>query len=305
MRRLVISAMSDLSVEYRGLGLIDHGRTRGFGSRSGQRPLPWQRPTAQAARPSAQVARPSRSFGCGGRQHREKPGLDEAGRLAGVDGHVALGVPAPLVAGARVTDRVFGVAVIDGLGAEQLALRRDRAAAAVGRVTEGGHRDDVVGVLGRQRTAPADAADGNPGDDVDHRRALRVSAEHLRGVRALVGHVFDVLDGVVGTVTAVQLQQAGLVVDRVGVDVLAGVLAQVVGKGLADVAQSGRFVGTAGEGQGNVRAVVGAGRRDGGRNGGRGDQQDAGGQQRGGAQRRASGSRVTSDPSWPAGTPNG
>ena len=82
------------------------------------------------------------------------------------------------------------------------------------------------------------------------------------------------LDGVVGAVAAVQLQQAGLVVDRVGVDVLAGALAQVVGKGLADVSQPGRLVGAAGEGQGDVRAVVGAGRRDGVRNGGRRDQQN-------------------------------
>src|SRR4029077_3837487 len=134
------------------------------------------------------------------------------------------------------------------------------------------------------RTAPADAADGNPGDDVDHRRALRVPAEHLRGVRALVGHVFDVLDGVVGTVTAVQLQQARLVVDRVGVDVLSGVLAQVVGEGLPNASQTGRLVGAAGEGQRHVRAVVAAGRRDGARNGAGGNQQNAGGQQRRGAQ---------------------
>ena len=58
----------------------------------------------------------------------------------------------------------------------------------------------------------------------------------------------------------------------------------VVGEGLADVSQTGRFVGAAGEGQRDVRAVVGAGRRDGARNGAGRDQQDTGGQQRGGAQ---------------------
>ena len=52
---------------------------------------------------------------------------------------------------------------------------------------------------------------------------------------------------------------------------------------LADVAQAGRLVGAAGEGQRDVRAIVGAGRRYDVRNGGRSDQQNAGGQQRGSA----------------------
>src|SRR6516164_1362258 len=160
MRRCEISAVSCPSVKYRGLGLIDHGRSWGYGPR--RRPLPGERPRWHT---HGSWWHAQRAFGRPRGEHREKPGLDEAGRLVGVDGHIALGVPAPLVAGARVTDRVFGVAVIDGLGGEQLALLRYRPAAAVGRVAEGGHRDDVVRVLGRERGAPADAADGNPGDD--------------------------------------------------------------------------------------------------------------------------------------------
>lgn len=213
---------------------------------------------------------------------------DEARRLFGVEGHVALGVPAPLVAGAGVADRVGGVAQIHRLGAEQGTRGRQRCAAAVGHIAEGHYRHDGVGVLSGQRRAPQEAADRIPGDDVHHRRALRVSAEHQRRIRAFVGHGLDVRHCVFGAVVGVQLGEAGLVVDRIRADVHAGLLAQRAHEGLADTSDAGRFVGAASEDHLGIRAVVCAGRGDAGRDSGRRDQHDTGGKHRGGVSAGAS-----------------
>ena len=56
-----------------------------------------------------------------------------------------------------------------------------------------------------------------------------------------------------------QLEKACLVVHRIRTDVHAGLLAQRVNEGLADAPEASRFVGAAGEGHLDVRAVVGAG----------------------------------------------
>src|SRR6202012_1554076 len=103
-------------------------------------------------------------------------------------------VPAPLVARSGVTDRVVGVAQVDGLGPEAGAHGRQRSAGAVGHVTEGRDGGDVVVVLRGQRRTPADAADGNPGNDVHHRCALRVAAQHDLGLRALFYALLDAVD---------------------------------------------------------------------------------------------------------------
>src|SRR5271157_3183377 len=79
----------------------------------------------------------------------QKLGRNESSRLSGVHGDVALGVSAPLVALARVTDRVVRVAQVDRLGPQHRALGRQRSAGAVGHVAEGGDRRDVAGVLRR------------------------------------------------------------------------------------------------------------------------------------------------------------
>ena len=186
----------------------------------------------------------------------QKLGRNESSRLGGVHGDVALGVPAPLVALAGVTDRVVGVAQVDRPGPEHNALGRQRSAGAVSDIAEGNNRDDVVRQVWRHRTAPVDAADGNAGHDVHHARALRVAAQHDLGVRAGGNRGFDVIDHVFGAVTVMQLELAGGVVHRVCPDVhAAGLLAQRVDEGVADAAHAGWLVGAAREDDLGVGAV--------------------------------------------------
>src|SRR5215813_12255372 len=64
----------------------------------------------------------TRRLGWPVRSARREPRGNESRRLGGVQGHVAVGVAVPLVAGAGVADRVDGVAQVDRLGPEQLAL---------------------------------------------------------------------------------------------------------------------------------------------------------------------------------------
>ena len=91
---------------------------------------------------------------------------------------------------------------------------------------------------------------------------LGEAAEDDLGVGARRRRGLDVGDRVLGAVAAVQLQLAGLAVDRVGVDGHAGGLpAQRVDEGIANPAETRRLVGAAGEDDFRVRAVGGRYRR--------------------------------------------
>ena len=81
-------------------------------------------------------------------------------------------------------NRVAGGAQIDGRESIQRA-EGQRGAHLRRRIAEHGDRGDVVGDQSGHRLVEADGGEGNRGDDVDDRRALRVTAEDEPGVGQL------------------------------------------------------------------------------------------------------------------------
>ena len=126
------------------------------------------------------------------------------------------------------------------------------------RIAEHGDRGDVIRHVGRKRVVEPDGRDGHRADDVDHRRTLRVAAQHQPGVGAGVDHVLDVGAGVVGAAGGRKEVEGGRVVDRVGADrPAADLAAQRVDERAADVPQARRIVGAAGEDRPRCRGSPG------------------------------------------------